>query len=525
MVTDEMVTFLPGYAYLATGDFRLTFEHPPLSKYIAAFPLLFLNPDLPLDHPAWREANAPALGLHFLYHNRVDAERILFFGRMGNIACGCLLGIFVYLWASRLFGKAGGLMALILYCFCPNILAHAGIATSDMTAACFIFLAIFSLWCFCRSPNWPKLLPVAASLALAQLSKFSAFLLFPIYITLYCIAYLSPPSFALRAFAQGDCPPRALPSRILSAAIPLIFIFCGAAVMIWAAYGFETAPLSSLIGELPKRTAGLLPPRLLTLPLPAPSFMRGVLFQMRHAAEGHPAFLMGRYSATGWWYYFPVAFLIKTPVATLVLLVLSLALFKRARADRGSECFVIVPPVLFFITCVLGKIDIGLRYLLPIYPFLFVFISRLAMPAPGRRKLLTPAVCLLLGWYLVSSLSIYPHYLAYFNELIGGPSQGYRYLVDSNLDWGQDVKGLKNYLRERGIEKIWECGFYPEVLDYYGIRHAPLPANGEGVSGYVAISAMDLQCVRRDDKHAFDWLKKRRPVAQVGYSIFVYEVP
>jgi len=295
--------------------------------------------------------------------------------------------------------------------------------------------------------------------------------------------------------------------------------------MIWAAYGFETAPLSSLIGELPQGTAGLLPPRLLTLPLPAPSFMRGVLFQMRHAAEGHPAFLMGRYSATGWWYYFPVAFLIKTPVAILVLLVLSLALFKRARADRGSECFVIVPPVLFFIACVLGKIDIGLRYLLPIYPFLFVFISRLAMPALGHRKLLTPVVCLLLGWYLVSSLSIYPHYLAYFNKLIGGPSQGYRYLVDSNLDWGQDVKGLKKYLRERGIEKIGECGFYPEVLDYYGINHAPLPANSEGVSGYVAISAMDLQCVRRDDTHAFDWLKKRRPVAQVGYSIFVYEMP
>ncbi|MCX6339512.1 MAG: glycosyltransferase family 39 protein [Candidatus Aureabacteria bacterium] len=525
MVTDEIVTFLPGYAELTTGNFRLTYEHPPLSKYIAAIPLLFLKPDLPLDHPAWREANSPALGLHFLYHNRVDAERIIFWGRMGIVACGCLLGFLVYLWASLLFGKLSGVMALFLYCFCPNILAHAGVATSDMAAACFIFLAVFSLWCFCRRPNWPGLLLVATCLALAQLSKFSAFLLFPIYVILYCAAYLSPAAFsALRAFVQADCPPRVLPARILSAVTPLIVVFCCAAVVIWAAYGFETAPLASLIGELPRRAARLLPPRLLGLPCPAPSFVRGLLFQLRHAAEGHPAFLMGRYSTTGWWYYFPVAFLIKTPVAILILFVLSLALFKRARADWGSECFVVLPPLLFFTACMLGKINIGLRYILPIYPFLFVFISRLAMPAPERRKLLAPVMCLLLAWHLASSLSIYPHYLAYFNELIGGPSQGYRYLVDSNLDWGQDVKGLKNYLREKGIDRIWECGFYPDVLDYYAIKHAPLPANVEGVSGYVAISAMDLQCVRRDDKHALDWLKERRPAAQVGHSIFVYAV-
>ena len=525
MVTDEIVTFLPGYASLTTGDFRLTYEHPPLSKYIAAVPLLFLKPDLPLDHPAWREANSPVLGLHFLYHNRVDAERIIFWGRMGIVACACLLGIFVYQWASRLFGKVSGLMALFLFCFCPNMLAHAGIATSDMAAACFIFIAVCSLWCFCRRPNRPRLLLVAACLALAQLSKFSAVLLFPVYLILYCAAYLSPSAFpALRAFVHGECTGRGRAYRLLSAAVPLIVIFCGAAVVIWAAYRFETAPLSTLITELPRGAGRLVPRRLLGLPCPAPSFARGLLFQVEHAAEGHPAFLMGRYSTTGWWYYFPVAFLIKTPVATLILLVLSLVLFRRARTDWGNEYFVILPPLIFFTACVLGKVNIGLRYILPVYPFLFLFISRLAMPALGRRTPFTSVVYLLLGWHLASSLSIYPHYLAYFNELIGGPSQGYRYLVDSNLDWGQDVKGLKNYLRERGIDRIWECGFYPQVLDYYGITHVPLPADGEGVSGYVAISAMDMQCVRRGDRHAFDWLKERRPVAQVGYSIFVYAV-
>ena len=525
MVTDEMVTFLPGYVELTTGDFRLTYEHPPLSKYIAAFPLLFLKPDLPLDHPAWRDAESSILGLHFLYHNRVDAEQMIFWGRMGIAACGCLLGFLVYQWAARLFGSISGLMALFLYCCCPNILAHAGIATSDMTAACFIFLAVFSFWRFCHYPNRLRLLAVAVCLALAQLSKFSSFLLFPIFIILYCAAYFSPRTFSgLRPFVRGDCRSRTVAARILLAAVPLVVIFCCAAVVIWAAYAFETAPFLSLVAEMPGWIARLLPRRLLVLPCPAPSFMRGLLFQLRHAAEGHPAFLMGRYSNTGWWYYFPVAFLIKTPVPVLILAVLSLLLFRRARADWGDECFIIVPPVLFFTACAIGKINIGLRYILPVYPFLFVFVSRPAVSAIGRRRLLALAVCLLLGWHLASSISIYPHYLAYFNELIGGPSHGYKYLVDSNLDWGQDVKGLKNYLRDNGIDKIWERGFYPDVLDYYGIHHLSLPVSGEGVKGHVAISAMNLQCVRMDDKHAFDWLKERRPVAQIGYSIFVYAV-
>jgi hypothetical protein len=233
---------------------------------------------------------------------------------------------------------------------------------------------------------------------------------------------------------------------------------------------------------------------------------------------------MGRYSNTGWWYYFPIAFLIKTPIPILILACLAFLAFWRTRRNWGDECFVVVLPVLFFFFCMLGKINIGLRYVLPVYPFLFVFVSRLAAPAVLHRRFLAISLSLLLGWFLASSISIYPHYLAYFNELIGGPSQGYKYLVDSNLDWGQDVKGLRDYLRENGIDKIWEYGFFPDVLSYYGIDHKPLPVNGEGVNGYVAITAMDLQSVRRNDKHTFDWLKRRRPVAQIGYSIFVYNV-
>lgn len=529
MVTDEMVSFCPGYSYFKTGDFRLTYEHPPLSKYISAVPLLVLEPDLPLDHPAWRDANSPAFGLHFLYRNSVDAERIIFYSRMGIVLCGLLLGLFVYLWASRLFGTTGGLLALFLYCFSPNILAHTRLSTPDMTAACFIFIAFFCLWRFCIAPGLLNLSLATLTFALAQLSQFSALLLIPAYIILFSASSLSSAGLTrLRSFIRGEGRRRPLPMRIIFAALPLLAIFCGSCMIIWAAYGFETAPLASLRGEIPLPILRVMTPRLLRLPCPAPSFLRGFLFQLRHASDGHPAFLMGRYSETGWWYYFPVAFLIKTPLATVFLLIISVALIKKTHSRWINESFVILPPIVFLSACMMGNINIGLRYILPVYPFLFVFISRLAVYAfrdtvRGRHSL-KAGLYILLAWYLFSALSIYPHYLAYFNELVGGPGQGYRYLVDSNLDWGQDVNGLGNYLEQNGIDKIWVCGFYPQVLQHYGIEYKNLPENGKGVKGYVAISAMDLQCVRRENKHAFDWLKRHRPVTRIGYSIFVYRI-
>jgi len=519
MVTDEMVTFLPGYSYLRTGDFRLTFEHPPLSKYIAAIPLLFLNPDLPLDHPAWREANSPALGLYFLYHNRVDAGRILFFGRIGSVACACILGLFVYLWALRLFGTHSGLMALFLYCVSPTIVANAAIATVDMTVTCFISVAVFCYWRFCQSPGLRWLILSTASFACAQLSQFSALMLVPIYIIIRAVLLCAPVNDSEPLPRDG-----AGLRHLIVAFAPLAFIFCAGAVLVWAAYGFETAPVNSLVREMPPWLARHMPGRVGALSCPAPSYLRGLFFQMRHASGGHPAFLMGRYSQTGWWYYFPVAFLIKTPLAAILLFIIALVYFTRAHAHWRDEIFIIVPPIFIFLSCMLQRINIGVRYILPVYPFLFIYISRLMALDFTFRPLMKFSVALLCAWYLASSAWIYPHYLAYFNELIGGPRQGYRYLVDSNLDWGQDVKGLKAYMEQHRIQWIWECGFYEDVLGYYGISYSPLPEDGRGVRGYVAISAMELQCVRGKNRHAFDWLKQRTPVAQIGYSIFVYAI-
>lgn len=518
MVTDEMVAFLPGYSYLKTGDFRLTFEHPPLSKYIAAIPLLFLNPDLPLDHPAWREANSPALGLYFLYHNRVDADRMIFYGRMPIVLCALLLGVLVSHWAFTLFGARAGLCALFLCCFSPIILAGATVATPDMVTACSITVAVFCFWRFCLSPGWRWLILSTMSFACAQLSQFSALTLIPIYIIIRALLACAPRDHSETLTRVGG---RA--RRLIVALAQLAFIFFAGAIFVWAAYGFETAPVGSIMREMPPYLARHLPRWVRSLPCPAPSYLRGLFFQMRHASGGHAAFLMGRYSQTGWWYYFPIAFLIKTPLAAIILLIISLVYFTRAHARWRDEIFIIIPPVLIFISCMMQRIDIGVRYILPVYPFLFIYISRLMAIESSFRPRLRLLIAVLCAWYLASSIWIYPHYLAYFNELIGGPRQGYKYLVDSNLDWGQDVKGLKAYMEQHRIQRIWECGLYEDVLGYYGINYSPLPEDGRGVSGYVAISAMDLQCVRRTNRHAFDWLKQRTPIAQIGYSIFVYD--
>jgi len=525
MTSDEIYSLISGYAYLKLGDFRLGNDHPPLGRYIIALGLLPLDPDLPLDHPGWRTENQYSLGFDFVFHNRIDADTLLFYGRCGMVACGMLLGIFVYLWASKLFGKTSGLCALFLYAFDPNIIAHSQLCTTDMPATCFIFIAAFCFWRFCVRQTRLNLLLSTGAFALAQLAKISALNLVPIFIVLYAISYCTQKNNDRSgvSYSSGSIPAPHC-SRIFSPIIVFPVMLIGSFIIIWAGYGFETEPLSFLREQIPIRMYNALPQWMRYCPVPMPNYFSAILFRIRHAAEGHAAFLMGNYSSRGWWYYFPVAFLIKTPLPTTLLLFLSFASLQRSRRSWIDELFLIVPPTVYFLTFMMSTVNIGLRHILPIYPFIFVFISQLASSPPQLSAWRRSGLFFFLVWYLYSSLSIYPHYLAYFNELIGGPTNGYNYLVDSNLDWGQDVKLLRNYLREHGVRKIWTCSFYPEVLKYYGINYEMLPMNGMPVRGWVVVSAFDLQCMRCPNKHTLDWLKTRDPLAQIGYSIFVYKI-
>ncbi|MFQ5455752.1 MAG: hypothetical protein ACE5EA_06050, partial [Nitrospirota bacterium] len=266
-------------------------------------------------------------------------------------------------------------------------------------------------------------------------------------------------------------------------------------------------------------------------------YIQGITFQIQHAAQGHYSYLLGKHSTSGWWYYFIAAFLLKTPIPTLILLSLSLWYFFKDIKKRNewlSELFLLLPAAFIFFFFSIKHQSIGLRYILPIYPFIFIFSSKL-MEYTINTKVKFFIFIPLLIWYIASSFYIHPHYLAYFNELGGGPDKGYQYLVDSNLDWGQDLKGLSNYLKNNKIEKIYLSYFGSDTPQRYGINYDWLPSiylknptSGKRLyfplKGWIAISATNIEGVYFQNKNIYAWLKDYKPVKKIGYSIFIYHI-
>jgi hypothetical protein len=216
----------------------------------------------------------------------------------------------------------------------------------------------------------------------------------------------------------------------------------------------------------------------------------------------------------------------------MLLLAIYVSLSRRMkRTNLYHDFFIVLPPLLLLTAISAGSVKIGLRHVLPIFPFIFVFIGRLLEPRQKGRLFSLAAFCLT-AWYLLSSVSIYPHYLAYFNEYVGGPANGYKYLVDSNLDWGQDLKGLKRYMESRNIGKVKLAYFGIADPQYCGISYEPISdqdlldlEEGQLTRGVFAISATFLQGLYLPhERDRYQWFRNRPPTAQIGYSIFVYEV-
>jgi len=317
----------------------------------------------------------------------------------------------------------------------------------------------------------------------------------------------------------------------------LFVVACFAFFAFWASYRFEIGPLSS-----PKPVHATVDrfvrhPSLRQLAyravemarIPSPTYFRGIRWLQRYSQRGAPAFLMGSHSTKGWWYYFLIAFAIKTPIPTLILFTAAAILTLRGCRDTAKrECALYVPVGLFFLATLFSFLNIGYRHILPVLPFVFVSASKVVIWA--RKRWIRVALAVLCLWYAVGNISIYPHYLAYFNEIVGGPENGYKYLVDSNLDWGQDLKNLKAYMDETGLEQIYLAYFGSAHIDYYGIQALPLPAEqpddlGSRPPEVYAISATYLQGGYLGDADAFSWLRQYEPFAKIGYSIFLYRLP
>jgi hypothetical protein len=527
---DEQGFLTRGVAYLRGENRHLRVGHPlGLNALNGLFLAFDSSVNLPVDDPSWQGTGFHRPSELFLWEIGNNVERVMFLGRLPTLWLGLLLAALAGRWAAELSGRpAAGLLALALLALDPNILAHMRLATTDLGLAAAALLAAFTLWRYWQRPRWSRALLAGIAFGLLQNTKFTAGL----FVLLFALVILA----ALWARRSGD---RRRPLLTFVIWYPL-----AAFATLWAAYGFQ---IGALPGNLP------ILPQLSGLTVPLSHHLEQLLDIGGRMQKATPAFLLGRYSDSGWWYYFPVAFILKTSLPALFLLAWALGRSGRClvRRSAGPGClswpgaaFLLLPAFGYFAFALTTDINLGYRHLLPVLPFLYVLagvslgpiLERGGRPHQNIRRTI---VVLSLIWLAAVAWWIRPHFLAYFNLLAGGPDGGWRHLVDSNLDWGQDLQGLAGWMDEHGVNHVWLSYFGEGRPGYYGIEFTGLdsfpprlmnPAARpyyphDPAPGIYAISATNLQGVHFEEHDRFAWFRDRPPAAKIGYSIFVYEVP
>jgi hypothetical protein len=503
---DEAAYIAAGYSCITRGDFRLDIEHPPLSKELIGL-ALFLRHRIPFDPKPelWASADEWTIGRDFLYHSPISGEEILRTSRWPSLILGAALVGLLGWWAFRLWGALPAMLAGGLAAFDPNLIAHGGLATNDITLTFFLFLTIYFFWEYQRQPSVALLVAVGIAAGLTLATKFTGLVVLVLIGLLFFV-----PALAANGWNKsklGDHWKEVRPAFFRIGLIAFLVL-----VVLYFGYGF-------------------------------PAWAQGFRYQLARAEAGDPHFyFMGQISSHGSLAYFPMASLIKTPVPTLLMILASLILWRwGAPLDLRTAAFLLLPAALYFAAMVATRINLGLRYLLPAYPFLFVLASRLGtleFASSFGTMLARIGSVAAVALTAVSSLLIAPHQLAYFNELIGGPTHGYRYLSDSNLDWGQDLKGLKSFMDQEGVPVIYLSYFGTAEPAGWGIRYQFLPGWVENMQNpdlnervpltgrqLLAISVVNLQGIYFDQNHnRYGWLLDRTPLTTVGHSIYIYDI-
>jgi len=562
LTSDELVHLPAGYSYLTQKDMRLNPEHPPLIKDLAAIPLLFIRDiKFPFEIKAWQENvnDQWEFGSYFLYRTGNPVEKMIFWGRIPMILILVLLGFYIFLWAKELFGNKASLLTLFLFSFSPTFLAHGRLVTTDVGAAAGVFIATYYFIKFLKDSSRKNLIIAGIVLGLAQLAKFSVILLLPFF-GILIIVWAITKSSGFKEFLKNSG--RYFVSCLLIGLIALS--------LIWVVYQYhawnyppekQAQDTKSILASdnefLSNLTIWMADKPVLR---PFAQYSLGLIMAIQRTSGGDITYFLGKVSSAGWKTYFPIVYIIKEPLAFHILLVISLLYvawlikkpfwkkpIQRTRIwliSHFPEFSMLVFIAIYWLTSITSNLNIGVRHLLPVFPFTVLLVSRTITLwlKPPYLKAKKAFLCLLLLWQAFNVISIYPHFLAYFNEIVGGPDQGYIYLVDSNLDWGQDLKRLSQWVDKKGIDKIYvdysggyDTRYYSAEKYYLKEKHAPwwgIRSPGELPKGsYLAVSVFFLQRGRGEPAPGFDlpigyyrWLDKYKPIAKIGNSIFVYYI-
>ena len=566
-IMDEVAHIPSGYSYVKYQDFRLNPEHPPLLKDLAGIPLQFLNVTFPTDEKFWTtDANGQwEAGRRFLYFPGNDTEAIVFWSRFPIILIALALGFVIFKWAKELFGVKAGLLALTLYALDPNILGHNHYVTTDLGIAAFCVFAFYFFTKYLKNPNWKTIIFAGIFLGLAALAKYSSVLLFPIMgLSLILYALFRKEKLGFSFLGSGKIK-RFWLQKLYFYIATFIVILAIHGLLIGIVYEFNlfkmpTEKIHQLIDtQLGGNTKQLVSPYLHKMAdnsvlRPYSQYLIGFFMVFGRVAGGNTTYFFGEVTNQSFRAYFPMVFLIKEPLSILILLIFSIAIglvmmlknnlpdfpkkiwlnVKNYLSGNIAEFSMLSFIALYAYISITGNLNIGFRHLFPILPFMYILIAKEATVFGSRiaknyRKYFWSIISILIFWLAAETAFAYPSYLAYFNQTVGGSKNGYKYVTDSNVDWGQDLKRLAKFVDDNNIQKI--------RVDYFGggdVKHylgdkATMWYSALGQEpGWYAISATFLQNSLyykiTEGTPDYEWLRERTPTADIGGSILIYKI-
>jgi hypothetical protein len=534
ITNDEIVHIPAGYYHLVAGEFQLNNEHPPLVKMWAALPLLFIQPDEPPE-PKTEDENfmERTWGFHerFWQANRARFQTVTFWPRVMMIPITLALGVLIFIFARKLFGETAALISVALYVLEPTVLAHGRIVHTDLPAAFVYLLFFFTLQYYSEAPGLRRALLLGLACSVALLTKFSLLVILPV-LAVYLVA---------RLFLNWRDSNQRSQVALQGGLVTVVILF-----LVNAAYYFQHPPLeASDVRWVAMKSPALLgfvttSVRVLSKVIPT-YYLFGVYNIELHNHYGHATSLLGQYNDLGWWYYFPVAFALKTTIPFLLLAVVALGWAAWRLAVKRDKRFVwlVIPIGVYLAISLTSHINIGIRHFLPVYPFLFIAGGALlAQLLHIKKRLGVVVLVILFGWMTFEAVRTFPDYTPYMNQLASRHPRWY-YLSDSNVEWGDDVGALAAYLKARGETKVGAAlaaGW--STLRLYDVEYldlTSLPPGSTPETRYVAIGASELNgstvfvsqingvpISQEQRVNFFAPYRNRKPEAVFGGSIYLF---
>jgi len=574
---DEPASLVASWVQIQFRDFRMDCENPPLWKYFVAAGMPADLFQIDRASPQWESllhnanATGPTAAQALYWTPGVDADTLVRSARARMIGLALLLGMVVAWWAWRLAGRVAAVIALAVFCLDPNFLGHAPLIKNDVPLALALLLFMAAVWLLGERITFARILLVGLGMGVSFMVKFSGVLAVPILAAALIARSLIPRPWPAGPFAASTVARRlALSAGTFAACLLMLWLFT------WACYAFRFLPSPhspdqftfedtlqyfarheargqssdpfhvppAAIDDFVRRWQPPLGVKLIEFAhahhLLPQSCLTGLL-RVDAVSQARVTYLCGKFSVTGWWYYFPLAMLFKTPVATLLgLAAAGAALIARLRRRPAPNAWPILAlvfmPAIYLLTAMGSNVDVGIRHILPVYPFLFIFLGIAAARAWNSSNRRARWIVWLLTVGLAAETAFAcPNYIAFFNVACGGSRGGLRLLGQSNLDWGQDLPALAAWQADHPDRQLYLLYWGSADPRYYGIRYinldqstAPsdqtIPGPGRPAYAIGAVAVTD-PFVRNSQRGLFDSLEDRQPIAVLNGSIYIYDAP